>query len=99
MDNLRAGRTPPGLLISLAQDLVSGKERHERMQIAHMLEDEIERRGLQARYAMALVVIVLGESQKTLLDIGRAPSDEDLFALIRATPEHRARAFLEAMKA
>jgi len=55
-----------------------------------LLEDEIERRGLWQQY--------LG----TLLDILNSydhPSMVDIWAAIRATPEQRARAFLEVVRA
>jgi hypothetical protein len=66
---------------------------------ARILEDEIERRGLQERYMRALIRSVLGEAFMTRMDIGRALDEKDLFLLLRATPEQRARAFLEGMKA
>jgi hypothetical protein len=56
----------------------------------HVLEDEIERRGLKNEYLLALSGIVIGT-------LCLADYDE-WWALIRATPEQRARAFLEAAK-
>lgn len=53
-----------------------------------LLEDEIERRGLSADYVSAIIDIVRPESGEKLV-----------WAVIRATPEQRARAFLEAMNA
>jgi hypothetical protein len=55
-----------------------------------LLEDEIERRRLQEKYIDAL-----------LQTIDANPTDEDwrLWQVCRATPEQRARAFLEAVKA
>ena len=53
-----------------------------------LLEDEIERRGLSADYVSAIIDIVRPESGGKLV-----------WAVIRATPEQRARAFLEAMNA
>lgn len=50
---------------------------------ARLLEDDIERRGLQAQYIYALERVILSR---------------DHWEYIRATPEHRARAFLEAVK-
>jgi len=61
-------------------------ERHED---ARMLEDEIERRGLQEKYIYALM--------PTYHHFDSA-SPHELFNLLRATPEQRARAFLEAIK-
>ena len=60
-------------------------DRHED---ARMLEDEIERRGLQKRYMDALASTT-----------NAMPFDNVLYpwSLIRATPEQRARAFLEAI--
>ena len=60
-------------------------ERHED---ARQLEDEIERRGLQKRYMDALASTT-----------NAMPFDNVLYpwSLIRATPEQRARAFLEAI--
>ena len=52
-----------------------------------MLEDEIERRALIDRYLAALDD-VLGVNPYT---------DDEVWSLIRATPEQRARAFLEAI--
>jgi hypothetical protein len=53
-----------------------------------LLEDEIERRGLQKRYMDALASTT-----------NAMPFDNVLYpwSLIRATPEQRARAFLEAI--
>ena len=59
-------------------------DRHED---ARMLEDEIERRALIDRYLAALDD-AMGVSPYT---------DDEVWSLIRATPEQRARAFLEAI--
>lgn len=58
-------------------------------EVARQLEDEIERRGLQETYVEYLIARVIPTR-----------SDWDAhsaWALIRATPEQRARAFLEAV--
>lgn len=57
---------------------------------ARQLEDEIERRGLQDEYAYKLII----ESSAYCEDRQTAFA----WALLRATPEQRARAFLEAMR-
>ena len=64
---------------------------------ASILEDEIERRGLQSKYTTALVQIVAPETEKVTSHLYYA-DDDDFWSLIRATPEQRARAFLEAIK-
>lgn len=56
---------------------------------AILLEDEIDRRGLQEQYCIALVP---GYSSTGPMDA------DDLWYAIRATPEQKARAFLEAIK-
>lgn len=56
---------------------------------ARLLEDEIERRGLQEAYIRAL----LPEYHSF-----EAMTPNELFAFLRAAPERRARAFLEAVK-
>lgn len=56
---------------------------------ARQLEDEIERRGLEYSYVRSLV---------NLVAVDTAPgSDGERWALIRATPEQRAKAFLQAI--
>jgi hypothetical protein len=55
---------------------------------ARELEDEIERRGLEDRYVQVLGAVVNANPY----------TDNESWALIRATPEQRARAFLEAVK-
>lgn len=54
------------------------------------VEDEIERRGLQQRYTVLL-------SQR-LMDFSGWLSWRDSWALIRATPEQRCRAALDAVR-
>ena len=61
-------------------------ERHED---ARMLEDEIERRGLQIEYSLAIARLLSFDMKEFSLD--------DAWLLLRATPEQRARAFLEAI--
>lgn len=56
---------------------------------ARLLEDEAERRGLQWPYARALCGIVGGQ---------RDALPGILWLFIRATPEQRARAFLEVLR-
>jgi hypothetical protein len=71
---------------------------------AQMLEDEIERRGLQARYATFLLEEVDPDGAQiyhSAIEVERYTSPHDdgwklVWALIRATPEQRARAFLAA---
>lgn len=58
---------------------------------ARMLEDEIERRGLQEPYVYALGKII------GMRDINDWLEAEDWWRFLRATPEQRARAFLEAV--
>jgi len=69
---------------------------------ARLLEDEIERRGLQHEYIIALFLQAMPEAAKWGITDKRSPSAwvdrAVLFALLRATPEQRARAFLEAVK-
>jgi hypothetical protein len=77
-----------GLRIELAQNIISGKEKYERMQATAMLEDMIEQRGLEEEYISRL----LDQKQTTNWTEG------DHWFLIRATSEQRARAFLEAVK-
>jgi hypothetical protein len=61
---------------------------------ARQLEDEIERRGLQDAYIEVLVELCNTPD----LNLDQWPKFIDIFALLRATPEQRARAFLEAVK-
>ncbi len=72
----------------LAQRVIDGKEPHEAGGVAEMLEDEIERRGLIYEYTNMLVTLI--EYQAIANPLG--------WAVLRATPEQRARAFLEAVK-
>lgn len=58
------------------------------------LEDEIERRGLQIAYGTALMWAVGIATHTEYWDDNLA---EALFLVLRATPEQRARAFLEAI--
>lgn len=63
---------------------------------ARLLEDEIERRGLQAEYMHSLIYAMSIDPDDTFwID----PSGTQVWALFRATPEQRARAFLEAITA
>ena len=57
---------------------------------ARILEDEIERRGLQIEYAKAVMKLIYQQGFKNYA--------EPQWLLIRATPEQKARAFLEAIK-
>lgn len=76
-----------------AQAIINGRnpERDEDsdMELALMLEDEIERRGLQYKY------------MDWLMAYSSLCSDErdQRWAIMRATPEQRARAFLQAVQA
>lgn len=58
-----------------------------------MLEDEIERRRLQAAYVIELSAVVGCE-----LKADREQSARHLWMMIRATPEQRCRAFLKAVE-
>lgn len=86
-----------------AQNIIDGKEPHEGEGIARMLEDEIERLGSQDRYISALLIEIDSDAKTWDIIDG---SDEGggwvdrafLFKLIRATPEQRAAAFVEATK-
>jgi hypothetical protein len=96
-DELRAGRE----LIEfwrreLAEDIVSGKEKHDLCASVRLLEGEIERRGKLNEYVYALAAIVLDPWQAG----GEWPFElfpQDVWLLVRATPEQRARAFLKAV--
>ena len=57
---------------------------------ARLLEDEIERRGLHYEYVKALCFI-LGDISLRELEA------RDVWALLRAAPEQRAKAFLQAI--
>jgi hypothetical protein len=82
MDELRAGSAPN--YAEIARHIIEGALTDmPAMGAASFLEDEIERRGLDMQYVKHLQVIV-GSSAK--------------WHLLRAAPEQRARAFLEAMK-
>jgi hypothetical protein len=60
---------------------------------ARLLEDEIERRGKVSDYAGALAEMVgVGD------DFWYDATGGDVWQIIRATPEQRARAFLEAVE-
>lgn len=70
---------------------------------ARLLEDEIERRGLQMAYTAAMID-VLGldpgiEMTEPAISLWlcRNVMPQDLWTLIRATPEQKARAFLAAV--
>jgi hypothetical protein len=109
MEDLRAGSVD---WTKLAHMLIEGQlvgvfDGDATLYGAHLLEDEIERRGMGWEYAQALLRLVAYPNGANLYDRTprngalyweTQPSDADLFPLIRATPEQRARAFLEAMK-
>lgn len=57
---------------------------------ARLLEDEIERRQIDARYTLVLGKMVAPDDE--------AWTNANVFLLLRATPEQRARAFLESIK-
>lgn len=80
---------PPiiGLRNELARDIISGAVVVRDTEIT-MLEDEIERRGLEDDYIRALLAIVIPDGGSVLA----------FWRILRATPEQRARAFLEATK-
>lgn len=59
------------------------------IEAARLLEDEIERQGRQIGYVMALM---------RMLNTRQMGGMDEKWALIHATPQQRARAFLEAMK-
>ena len=90
MDDLRAGRELELMAARLAGLMQAGDSEWTS---ARLLEDEIERRGLQDEYLTALWGV---------MDAAGDPSPEwvlaDIWLFLRATPEQRARAFLEAMK-
>lgn len=54
---------------------------------ARLLEDEIERRGLQSRYIAHLMLLVLGKATPI------TGSEPAVWAALRAKPDERARAF------
>lgn len=61
---------------------------------ARWLEDEIEKRGLQHAYVSALMGILLNDPGNAFwID----PTSDEIWSLIRATPEQRARAFLTTL--
>jgi hypothetical protein len=62
-----------------------------------LLEDEIERRGLKELYITELFYLVGSDVEHAATHIWYADIP-DFWSLLRATPEQRARAFLEAMK-
>lgn len=76
-----------------AQRIIDGLEPHDGAAIAQMLEDEIVQRNLQFTYIGALAASC--EAQD---DGAQQYSPLAVFALLRATPAQRARAFLEAVK-
>lgn len=82
-----------------AQRVVDGLEPHDGASIARGLEDEIERRGLQDVYIRALFVQTIPEAARWDITLNAEPGGyidrASLFLLLRATPEQRARAFLE----
>jgi hypothetical protein len=62
---------------------------------ARLVEDEIERRGLQSVYAVHLMTLLCGgwANNEGLYIL----EEDDLWTLLRATPEQRCRAALRAM--
>lgn len=62
---------------------------HGDSDVARMLEDEIERRGLEEEYARAMMRIIY--------QVGFKNYAHSQYLLIRATPEQRAKAFREAI--
>jgi hypothetical protein len=79
------------VFIERARAVINGKDPRDHIFIAIALEDEIERRGIQSEYVFALAVSLFGEQDEW----GTA----HIMKMMRATPEQRARAFLEAVKA
>lgn len=66
--------------------------------LARLVEDEIERRGLGARYAQRLLALVIGtEIDVTRYDEGGHVTPGVLWLLVRATPAQRCRAALEVV--
>lgn len=68
---------------------------------SRLLEDEIERRGLQEQYILALGDVVT-TTDSIVKDMLRLASESEIllyWRILRATPEQRAWAFLEAIKA
>lgn len=59
-----------------------------------LLEDEIERRDLVIEYTLALAVLCQVDTE-----FWYRPNYKDVYQLIHATPEQKARAFLEAADA
>jgi hypothetical protein len=70
-----------------AQDIIDGQEPHDGASMASYLEDEVERVGATARRAY---VSALWDDEGENIWL-------DEWKLIHATPEQRARAFVEAM--
>ena len=66
----------------------------EDLRWARMLEDEMEKRGLLKEYAWVLYE----QLGKLVSAEGGYISMDDVVLLLRAAPEQRARAFLEAVK-
>lgn len=64
---------------------------------AHLLEDEIERRDLQRSYIVALLSGVGSDVEYAATHVWYADA-ADFWRMLRATPEQRARAFLEVVK-
>lgn len=88
-DNLRAGRAA-----KVADDILKGTfDPPFALLAARGIEDEIERRGLWEQYADVLEHL----TQQKRMTYRRA-DDDVRWRLIRATPEQRARAFLDATK-
>jgi hypothetical protein len=88
-DELRAGSAR-----TAAEDILRGEFDKILVLVAvGALEIEIERRNLQFTYMQCLADVCGVE-----LDYTKAIAGMSMWVLLRATPEQRARAFLEAMK-
>jgi hypothetical protein len=84
-------------LIQLAQGIINtaGQGHVYPFYVIKAMEDEIERRGLQIGYGTALMrALGIGDHQEYWDD----SLAEALFLVLRATPEQKAKAFLEAIK-
>ena len=86
-------------LRALAQRMIAEPPTDERTisWCVRSLEDEIERRGLWAEYTGALLSILLDETDYDIIEGDPDRNLRDSWACVRATPEQRARAFLEAV--
>ena len=65
-----------------------------------MVEERIEELGLVHQYCINLVMVVCNYKQDyhAILRMGRGLYDEQLFAIIHASPEDRCRAALKAVE-